>query len=787
MGLKQLLPGGGSGGGGGGEGPTDEQLELIGGIANDAKTIAQGAKTESAAAAAKADAAKTAADGYSGQITAANTKSDEAKADALAAAGKADTAAAKADAVTATADAAALAASQAGTKADTAKSTADTAKATADGLSAAVTAAGTKADEAKTTADGAATAVAGAVTKADAAKAAADAASAAAGDHEARLDSIEGTAASWMVTISQASAEAAAANLAAQSAKDQVTNMDTALVAVGTKADNAKTSADAATTAAATAGTKAQTALDATDGLATDIVAAQGVADAAQAAADSALVAANAANANLTDLQNDVVAAQDSIEVNTFDITALTTRVTTAEADIAALEAGGGGGGGTAGPRAFKTLALYGDSLSGNNSDLSKLYTRGFLTFALQMSDHRVYFDSSMNFGVGGEDSAAILARVNTVIAKKPDIVLLETGGNDTNRSIATDTTIANVKATVEALVNAGIRVILCTIYPTAGTTNPVHLTAVAKLNQWILDAKTRYNLVEVLDAYDVMFNNTTGLVKVGYTYDTTHPAAFGSWHLGRKLAEIIKQMVPINRHLKLTSPYDAFHATDFKQGNHFVNPRLTGTGGTSTGTGASGTIPNNWIVRMDEARGATVSCAVVADDNGFNVLEITLGGTITAGALNNWANYGHIYIGEVMGSDANTTWNSTPQGSYLRNTATFKSVTLEAEVENLVGVVAVGSEIFHLSNGGTSKPMHGDGLLTQNVSTPNTIPGSLAYPTEATPQKLTLHNEPETHTGVANGYRFGLHISLLPGTAVSGKIRIQRPAMRAYEAKLVV
>lgn len=781
MSLKQITPGTG-GGGGTGDPVTDEQLAQIGGVANDAKVIAQGAKTESAAAAAKADAAKTAADGYSGQITAANTKSDEAKADALAAAGKADTAAAKADAVTATADAAALAASQAGTKADTAKSTADTAKATADGMSAAVTAAGTKADEAKTTADNAAAAVAGAVTKADAAKLAADNAAAATASQENRLSGIEATTGAWSQIIAETSAAANQANLAAQSAKDQVEAMDVDVAAIGTKADAAKASADAATTAAANAGTKAQQALDASSGLDADIAAAQAAADGAKATADSALLAANGASADLVALQNDITAAQDGVEVNAFDLTALTTRVTTAEADIAALEAGG-----TAGPRAFKTLALYGDSLSGNNSDLSKLYTRGFLTFALQMSDHRVYFDSSMNFGVGGEDSAAILARVNTVIAKKPDIVLLETGGNDTNRSIATDTTIANVKATVEALVNAGIRVILCTIYPTAGTTNPVHLSAVAKLNQWILDAKWRYNLVEVLDAYDVMFNNATGLVKVGYTYDTTHPAAFGSWHLGRKLAEIIKQMVPINRHLKLTSPYDQFHATNFKQGNHFVNPRLTGTGGTSTGTGASGTIPNNWIVRMNEARGATVSCAVVADDNGFNVLEITLGGTITAGALNNWANYGHIYIGEVMGSDANTTWNSTPQGSYLRNTATFKSVTLEAEVENLVGVVAVGSEIFHLSNGGTSKPMHGDGLLTQNVSTPNTIPGSLAYPTEATPQKLTLHNEPETHTGVANGYRFGLHISLLPGTAVSGKIRIQRPAMRAYEAKLVV
>ncbi|MEG0062998.1 MAG: GDSL-type esterase/lipase family protein [Pseudomonas sp.] len=779
MGLKQILPGGGGSGGGGGEGPTDEQLAQIAGVANDAKTLAQSSKIVADDAAVKAEAAKTAADGYSDQITAASGKADAAKTSADAATVAAGEASAKADAVTGVANAAGTAANEAKSEATTAKTTADSAKSTADGLATAVSSAATKADAAKTTADNAALAVAGAVTKADAAKAAADGVVAGQTDHENRLDSIESTAAAWMVTISQASAAADAAQLAAQNAQEQVAGMDTALAAVGTKADAAKASADAATTAASQAGTKAQQALDASSGLDADIAAAQGVADAAKTTADSALLAADSANANLTDLQNSVTAAQDDIEVNAFNVADLTTRVTTLEA--------GGGGGGTGGARAFKTLALLGDSLSGNNSDLSRLYSRGFLTFALQMSDHRVYFDSSLNFGFGGYDAAAILGKVGDVIARKPDIVLLESGGNDTNRNIATDTTIANIKATVEALVNAGIRVILCTIYPTAGTTNPVHLAAVAKLNQWITDAKFRYNLVEVLDAYDVMFNNTTGLVKVGYTYDTTHPAAFGCWHLGRKLADIIKQMVPVQRHLKLTSPYDQFNATDFKQGNHFVNPRLTGTAGTSTGPGATGTIPTNWIVRMDEARGATVSCAVVADDNGFNVLEITLGGTITAGALNNWANYGHIYIGEQMGSDANTTWNSTPQGSYLRNTATFKSVTLEAEVESLVGVVAVGSEAFHLSSGGSNKPMHGDGLLTQNVSTPSTVSSSLTYPTEATPQKLTLHNEPETHAGVANGYRFGLHISLLPGAAVGGKIRIQRPVFRAYEAKLVV
>lgn len=440
----------------------------------------------------------------------------------------------------------------------------------------------------------------------------------------------------------------------------------------------------------------------------------------------------------------------------------------------------GGGGGGSGLPRSIKTIALFGDSLASNNSDTGKLYTRGFLTFAQQMSGHRLYYDHSYNFGVGGEDSAAIAARVGTVIAKAPDVVLLEMAGNDTNRNIPADTSIGYIKSTVEALVNAGIRVILCTIYPTAGTTNPTHLAAVAKINQWVLEAKSRYELVEVLDTYDTMFDNDTDRVKPLYTTDTTHPGGLGSWFLGRKLAKMIMEMMPIDRHIRLANPHDKWTLAGSKNGNIFANPKLTGNTGTVVGTGGSGTIPDGWQLIMTNAREATVAVAPVGADNGFQTLEITLGGTTTPGTAT-YANNGHIWLCEVLGGT--TAWNSTELGAFLRDTAPFKTITLECEVENLVGVSAVGAEIFHLSGGG-DKPSNGDGLLTVNTTNPSTGAGSLAYPTEAAVQKLTLHCEPEVHTGKANGYRIGLHIALLPGVAVSGKIRISRPVFRAYETK---
>lgn len=430
--------------------------------------------------------------------------------------------------------------------------------------------------------------------------------------------------------------------------------------------------------------------------------------------------------------------------------------------------------------KAYKTFALFGDSLSGNNSDLGKNYTRGFLTFAQQMSGHRVYFDSSLNFGVGGDTAAMIAARVSTVLAAKPDICLVEMGGNDTGQSgITIESVIANTKTVVEALTNAGIYVILCTIYPTAGNTSTAVLRKVSILNQWIIDAPSRYNLLEVLDAGSVMFDNTTGLVRPNHTYDKTHPGGYGSWYLGRELAKKLLEIVRVSRYQPLNNIYDKW-ALDYTTGNILSNAQYTGTSGTITGSTGSGTIPDGLVLNTDNARGVTAAVSVIPGTDGFNTLEITLGGTAT-GTDPRYTTASHIYLGEVLGGTS--AWNTTDLGKYMRDTAVNQLLQMECEVENLVGVAAVGVETFHLSSGG-DKPSNGDGLYTVNTTVPTTSLLSLSLPTEATPVKLILRAEPEANTGKAQGYRVGIHIVCLPSMAVSGKIRISRPVLRAYPAK---
>lgn len=66
------------------------------------------------------------------------------------------------------------------------------------------------------------------------------------------------------------------------------------------------------------------------------------------------------------------------------------------------------------------------------------------------------------NFGISGDTTGGGLARLDGVLAAKPDGVLLELGANDVLRGIEPERVRANVEAMLEQLKAAGIPVLLC-------------------------------------------------------------------------------------------------------------------------------------------------------------------------------------------------------------------------------------------------------------------------------------------------------------------------------------
>jgi acyl-CoA thioesterase I len=103
-------------------------------------------------------------------------------------------------------------------------------------------------------------------------------------------------------------------------------------------------------------------------------------------------------------------------------------------------------------------IVAFGDSLTaGFGADPGKSYP----DFLQQEVDRRGLRYHVVNAGISGETTTDALERLNTVIALKPAVVIVEFGGNDGLRGLPLSTTRANLDQIVRSLKNSGIQVLL--------------------------------------------------------------------------------------------------------------------------------------------------------------------------------------------------------------------------------------------------------------------------------------------------------------------------------------
>lgn len=594
MSLKPIIPGQGSGGSG--ESPTDEQLQQIGLVANDAKQIAQGAKTESAAAAAKADAAKTAADGYSAQITAAQEAASDAVDAATAAGTKADTAKAAADAVVGTASDAQTKAETAQTAATNAGTKADAAKATADALDARVTAADTKAENAKTTADTA-------KSTADTAKATADTAKATADGYSQRITWVEDAVSDFDQRIGTANSNASSALTAAEQANTAAQGFADDIAAATAAANTATQAAATADTKAVNAGTKAQQALDQTAEFATDIQTAQTTADGAVTTAGEALTAAQAANANLTDLQNTVGTNSDDIEANAYEINQAKLRLDTLEA----------GGTGDSLPLSY-WLSVWGDSRTEQNwnSARNAILCRGYAYWAELLSG-RVRVHKKYNFGKSGDDISQLYARMTADTANdqgvKPSEVpagpaVLFIGTNSVMQDLPLETLMTQLLQCITWLKGKGHKVFVVADYP-RGLGSIMSVNEQKLMNSYV-DAIRALALtdkdIRVIDpwpyAADPSVNTCvplTGMVNP----DGLHPSPGFGFIIGKLLAEAFEE-AGFRKIVFPAGSQGLYDSVLNPKGNLIKNPNFSVTqDAAATPTTITGVVPTDWNLTL--------------------------------------------------------------------------------------------------------------------------------------------------------------------------------------------
>lgn len=284
--------------------------------------------------------------------------------------------------------------------------------------------------------------------------------------------------------------------------------------------------------------------------------------------------------------------------------------------------------------RSRNLWAALGDSLAAMlhldvTGTFRNMNARHPLHWANGLSGGRGQFVSTNrgNFGVSGERTDQIMARVPAVIASGAGLVWLMAGTNDLAQNYPTAgtcaaTAFANIATMVRRITAAGITVILELV---VGATNltAAQIGYMNELNQRLVEFATTMPNVYLHDASRMILdptNSTSAIAfKTSYAYDATHPSALGGYYWGKSLATLIQQIVPPwprLGHLNLT---DAQRAPYIANGLFTVQ-----TGGTNNIGAAltSGAVPTNWVL----SRSGSPTVAISYDTDDGTALDPSMG-----------------------------------------------------------------------------------------------------------------------------------------------------------------
>lgn len=136
-------------------------------------------------------------------------------------------------------------------------------------------------------------------------------------------------------------------------------------------------------------------------------------------------------------------------------------------------------------------VVCFGDSLTaGYGVDTGLSYP----DFLQKLIDAKGYKFRVVNLGISGDTTSGGLSRIQTAIALKPAITILELGGNDGLRGLPLATTRANLEAMTKALLATGSKVVI------AGMTLPPNYGPdyIREFEQIYVQLATKYKLPRI-------------------------------------------------------------------------------------------------------------------------------------------------------------------------------------------------------------------------------------------------------------------------------------------------
>lgn len=179
-----------------------------------------------------------------------------------------------------------------------------------------------------------------------------------------------------------------------------------------------------------------------------------------------------------------------------------------------------------------KTLICFGDSITaGYGLDVSQAYPA-----ALQrLLDTRGYHYHVINAGVSGATSKDAVARVQSILAQHPDLVLVEFGGNDGLRGLPLDLTRRNLDSVLTTLQAARVKVLL------VGITLPPNYGQdyIRSFDAMYREAAARHHVPLMPMLYDGIYT-IPGTIQA----DGIHPTARGSQLIAQHLLPLITPLL---------------------------------------------------------------------------------------------------------------------------------------------------------------------------------------------------------------------------------------------------
>jgi len=306
---------------------------------------------------------------------------------------------------------------------------------------------------------------------------------------------------------------------------------------------------------------------------------------------------------DVSTLQSDLTDTQADVATNATAITTLTTNTQKAVNFVG---------------RPNSKIAIFGDSITAQNtsSDARSNQARGYMVQAHALAMRRFSYDSTLNFGVGGNTVTQMIARIQDVIDAAPARVLFLGGTNDLSGGDTAATIFARIQTVISTLNDAGIPVDVIPVTPRSYNMDATKRKHLNHLNHLILNEVGNRNpaFFGVVPANIPLIdiNSSTGDPITGGFFpesDSTflHPQDYGATLMGQVISDYYSVLFP-TLPVYFNNQSDAYDATYNPYGYINLNPFLTGTSGTA-GTGITGSVATSYTIERNT--GSTLTATV--------------------------------------------------------------------------------------------------------------------------------------------------------------------------------